>query len=235
MAITATTRDGEKRILSGSATAFLKSFFSRMIKTIDVSQDKSNIDAVTGDEYFKRNCHGLDSEYENGFFLWMCYEPSASFLLKGKQIAAVNVVLNTCMDLGSSDIKFLALLFGYHESHCYVLEENRAWAAGVIANLLKLGIVRETDRWNHLREFLLDIVNHPGEVVFGSTLCESFLYALKDEVPEEEESDESLEWDDALAKLKARGTWLNLSPHTTETQRFAECHTLMDICRGNVN
>ncbi len=165
----------------------------------------------------------------------------SQWLINGENYSCWEIVLNTCMAIGSDPIRLCARLHSQCEIHAFVRGENRKWLAGIIRQGMASGVCRSPDEgqaanttWESLADWLESNQDEP--VVTSFSVTEQFPNYRFDtigptgEVDEEEPSAYWYElpgeerwkraWDGLLLQEKEH---LELKPDHWENYRFGHC------------
>ncbi len=172
-------------------------------------------------------------------------------LADGTQVQVWPVILNTSLRIGSRPLRLLTRLHAQMEIHAWVDGPNREWLAGIIAEGLRDGLMRNKVGWESVIE-LLRSRSGEGPVVTSYSVCEQFPNAgIADWSPpsneeivkaggvvlEDEEEDWDAwydidgdeQWDMAMAALRAKENRLELRPDDFDTYHFGCGITAFDL------
>jgi len=152
------------------------------------------------------------------------------------EYAAIDVLLNTAIVLGSPVVQLAARLHGYCESHCYVEGADRYWLVDIIEQGLKTNVLRSKLLGNGLGwEDVVRLLCAPesqdpvSEIVCSFSVCDSFPNkpdAWDQDTWYDLSKDE--QWSIALPGIRQK-PWLRISPETLGKPCFGSTLTLFDF------
>jgi hypothetical protein len=94
------------------------------------------------------------------------------FVVPSGRYSAWEVLLNTCLAIGSDPLCFLTRMHAQCEIHAWVDGPDRTWLAGVIADGRRAGLMREGQGWEDVSACLLACADEP--VVMSYSVCDQF-------------------------------------------------------------
>lgn len=161
---------------------------------------------------------------------------SASFALPSGRYSAWEVLLNTCLAIGSDPLCFMARMHAQCEIHAWVAGEDRWWLVEVIEAGRRAGLMRANQGWDSVQALLGLTDKEP--VVMSYSVCDQFPSrgVAKWEPPIGEDGEKN--WD-AWYDLDAGERWrlamagieqMRFGPSTLRTP-FGHCKTAFDIRR----
>ncbi|MGK3995050.1 hypothetical protein [Sorangium sp. So ce1024] len=161
---------------------------------------------------------------------------SASFALPSGRYGAWEVLLNTCLVLGSDPLCFLARMHAQCEIHAWVDGPDRAWLAGIIDEGRRVGLMRDGQGWDDVTALLRARSDEP--VVMSYSVCDQFpSRSVANWTPPADEDGEPNR--DAWYDLDEAERWrlamdgvqeLRFGPETLRTS-FGHCKSALDIKR----
>lgn len=103
---------------------------------------------------------------------WLRVSHDSFVLPDGPELNMFELGLNTAYDCGSDPIKLMARLHGQCEIHTFVEGINRTWLADIIAEGLRIHVLRKEMGWPSVIDFLRERDDEP--VVTSYSVCEQF-------------------------------------------------------------
>lgn len=185
---------------------------------------------------FPATCYDTQQQLRTSVKLALSSTNSPDLLIAGVRVGTAEIRLNTALRLGNDVIKLVVKIAGWGESHAWFDGKDRAWAADLIDQGLKTGILRDgmwyvdgpceglpknhPDRqwsdmgWGAVTGFLRERDDEPV----------ALSYSVADDFP-----GPGAGFDAALARLKERSPWLRLGPDTLDYWTFGPGVTVFDL------
>lgn len=226
-----------------------------------VAQDERNGAAYKDWKPGKPLAFATDYSLIEGFVssvrTWLNGFSDDGLIVAGHRLSARDINHTTALVVGSEEIQLASKIDGWCEAHCFIEQEDREWAADIIAEGLRLGVYRSTLKgysqgWEQVQELLRK--SDDGPVVLSYSVCDSFPsphvhpdYPGREEVEDwDEYGDEEKQairgwendwyelshderWDGGIAWLKTKRPWARLSPDTLGAVTFGSLVTVYDL------